>query len=121
MSKKKKSKKKDRIFDIFKPMLKSKKGYSTGFAWIFGLVTLFGLGVLYVIFTQVFDVYLVPVIKSQVNNSYSNIDPATVAEVNNNIDTYMSYFHLLPYILFFVVVIYMVLVAVRKEREGEFG
>jgi len=99
---------------------KNKKGYSTGFAWIFGLVTLFGLGILYVVFNQVFLGYLVPTIKMQVNSSYPPIDAATQLEINSGIDKYMSFFHILPFVLFFVVIIYMIVVAIRKEREGEF-
>lgn len=97
----------------------NKKG-STGFAWIFALVTLFGLGVLYIIFSQVFNAYLVPTIKSQVNSSYPPIDPATQAEINSGIDKYMSFFNIMPFVLFIVVIIYMIVVAVRKERESEF-
>lgn len=101
-------------------VLRNKRGYSTGFAWIFGLVTLFGLGVLYVVFNHVLTDQLVPVIKAQVNASYNPVDPATQAEVNAGIDRYMTYFHILPFVLFFVVIIYMVVVAIRKERESEF-
>jgi hypothetical protein len=103
-------------------MLRSRRGEGTGFAWIYGLVTLFGLGILYVVFNQVLTIQLVPIIKAQVNNSYSvtPIDPATIAEVNAGIDKYMTYFHILPFVLFFVVIIYMVIVAIRKERESEF-
>jgi hypothetical protein len=107
-----------KMFKIFKKFKKNRKGYSTGFAWIFGLVTLFGLGILYIVFNQVFLGYLVPTIKGQVNNSA--ILPATQLEINAGIDKYMAFFHILPFVLFFVVIIYMIVVAIRKEREGEF-
>lgn len=100
-------------------MINNKKA-STGFAWIFALVTLFGLGVLYIIFSQVFNAYLVPIIKSQVNSTYPPIDLATQAEINSGIDKYMAFFNVMPFILFIVVVIYMLVVSVRKERESEF-
>lgn len=93
----------------------SKKGYSTGFSWIFGLVSLFGLGVMYITFNYVFTAHLVPVMKAQANAS--NVDAATVAEINAGIDRYMMYFHALPYILFFIVVIFMFLASVRKEQN----
>lgn len=102
-------------------LLTNRKGYSVGFAWIFGLVTLFGLGILYIIFNQVFVAYLVPAIKGQMNNSYAPIDAATQQEVNDGIDKYMTFFHIMPFVLFFVVIIYMIVVAVRKEREGDYG
>lgn len=98
-----------------------KKGYSTGFTWVFGIVTLFGIGLLYIVFNQVFVAYLVPTIKEQVNSTYNNIPLDTQTEINGNIDKYMAYFHTLPFVLFFIVIIYMILAAVRKEREGEFG
>lgn len=99
-------------------MLTNKKGYSTGFAWVFALVTLFGLGILYIVFNQVFTVYLVPTIKNQVNNTAS-IDAATQATVYAGIDKYMTFFNIMPFVLFFVVIIYMIVVAIRREREGE--
>jgi len=97
------------------------KGYSTGFAWIFGLVSLFGLGILYIVFNQVFSVYLVPTVKGMVNNSVISpgITEETIITVNSGIDKYMAFFHMLPFIIFFTVIIYMVIVAIRKEREGE--
>lgn len=101
-------------------MLLLRNGYSTGFTWVFGLITVFGLGILYIVFNQVFEAHLVPTIKDMVNASFVNIPPATVNEINANIDKYMSFFHVMPYILFFTVIIYMVIAAIRKEREGEF-
>ena len=103
-------------------LFKSKKGYSTGFTWVFGIITLFGLGLLYIVFNQVFVAHLVPTIKEQVNQTGVNaIDLATQGEINANIDKYMDFFHTLPFVLFFIVVIYMLLAAIRKERESEFG
>jgi hypothetical protein len=98
----------------------NKKGYSPGFAWIFGLLTLFGLGLMYITFNQVFVGHLVPQIKNYANSTAANIAPADVTTIFAGIDKYMTYFHLLPFILFFTVVIYMVVVAFRKERESEF-
>lgn len=95
----------------------NKKAYSTGFTWIFGLVTIFGLGLLYITFDQVFRAHLVPTIKNMVNSSVSGIDTATKNTIFNNIDKYMHFWDLMPFILFFVVVIYMIIAAIRKERE----
>lgn len=100
----------------------NRRGYSTGFAWIFALVSLFGLGILYIVFNQVFQSYLVPVITDQVNQSFisGSIDAGTLSSVLGGIDKYMAFFHAMPFILFFVIVIYMIVVAVRKETESEF-
>jgi len=100
----------------------NKKGYSTGFAWVFGLVTIFGLGIMYIVFNQVFVAHLVPIIKTQANNTYlaGGIDAASLSEINGGIDKYMDFFHAMPYILFFIVVIYMIVASIRKERESEY-
>jgi len=98
----------------------NRRGYSTGFTWVFGLVTVFGLGLLYIVFSQVFSAHLVPTIKEQVNASYLDIPPATVVEINSNIDKYMDFFNAMPFVLFGVVVIYMIVAAIRKERESEY-
>jgi len=100
-----------------------KKGYSTGFTWIFGLVTLFGLGILYITFAQVFDAHLVPTIKDLTDNTTSmgaNIPTETSIQIHANIDKYMDFFHTLPFILFFIVVIYMLIAAWRQEKESQY-
>lgn len=114
--------KKTRRMFWLKKMLLLKGSYSTGFSWIFGLVSIFGLGLLYIVFSQVFTANLVPTVKDMVNSSTisPNIDNATRAEINAGIDKYMDFFNAMPYILFFVVIIYMIVAAVRKERESEF-
>ena len=99
-----------------------KKGQSAGYAWIYGLVTLFGLGLLYIVFSQVFSAHIVPIIKNQANQSYigGGIDLATLGEVNAGIDKYMSFFNILPFILFFVVIIYMIVASIRQERDSQY-
>lgn len=96
-----------------------KKGYSVGFTWIFGLVTIFGLGVLYIVFSQVFEAHLVPTIQGMVNSS--TIDPTTQATINAGIGKYMKFFHLMPYVLIFVVIIYMLVAAFRKEGVDQYS
>jgi type II secretory pathway component PulF len=96
----------------------NKKGYSTGMTWIFGLVSIFGIGVLYIVFNQVFLAHLVPTMKNIVEES--TIETATKTEIYYNYDKFMAYFQMLPFILFFVIVVYMVIASFRKESEGEF-
>lgn len=101
----------------------NKKGYSTGFTWVFGLVTLFGLGILYITFAQVFDAHLVPTIKDLTDNTTmigSTIPGETSTKIHGNIDKYMDFFHILPFVLFFIVIIYMILAAIRKEQEAQY-
>ena len=75
---------------------------------------------MYIVFSQVFNVHLVPIIKDQINNSYFDVDNATIAATNAGIDKYIAYFNILPFLLFFLVIFYMIIAAVRKERESEF-
>lgn len=98
-----------------------KKGYSTGFTWIFGLVSLFGLGLLYIVFGQVFDAHLVPTIKDMTSpdSFIGDIDAETSATIHSNIDRYMLFFNSLPFILFGLVIFYMFLAAWRKEGDGQ--
>lgn len=99
------------------------KAYSIGFTWVFGLVTLFGIGILYITFTQVFDAHLVPTIKDLTDNSTtigSNIDNETSSLIHGNIDKYMTFWHLLPGVLFFVVVIYMIIASMKKEPGSSY-
>jgi len=100
----------------------NKKGYSTGFTWVYGLIILFGLGIMYIVFNQVFVAHLVPTVKGIANDTMisGDIDNATLTEINSGIDKYMTFFHTLPFILFFIVVIYMIIAAIRKERESEY-
>ena len=101
---------------LLNKLLKSKVGYSVGFTWVFGLVTIFGLGVLYIIFSQVFGAHLVPVITNYVNN-VSTIDNATKVEIIANITKYMDLWNIIPFVLILVVIIYMIIAAIRKEGE----
>ena len=101
--------------------MKNKKGYSVGFTWVFGLVMLFGLGILYIVFAQVFDAHLVPVIKDLTDNTTTigaEIDTATSTLIHANIDKYMDYFHSLPFILFIMVLVYMLIAAWLKEGDS---
>lgn len=98
-----------------------KRGFSIGFTWVFGLVTLFGLGILYITFNQVFEGHLVPTIKDMTNSSTTlgaNIPVETSQDIHDNIDRYMNFFHLMPFILFLLVIIYMFIAALQKERTG---
>jgi len=97
----------------------NKKGYSTGFAFVFGIVLIFGMGLMYVIFNQVFLDTIVPTAKNMVNGTTASFDilPATQTEINSNIDKYMSYWKIVPFILMFTVILYMVITAIRRKDE----
>ena len=88
---------------------------STGFGWIYGLVSIFGLGVLYVVFSQVFNAHLVPIIVDNINGS-AIIDAATKLQTIAGIEKYMAYFNIMPFVLIVVIIIWMFVLAIRKER-----
>lgn len=92
------------------------KAQSVGFGWIYAIVTLFGLGVLYIVFSNVFSAYLVPTIFNMTNQS-TTIDNATKAEVIGNINQYLMYWNALPYVIILCVVIFMIVLALRKEQQ----
>lgn len=110
----------DGVVIMLKKIKKNKKAYSIGWTWIYSLVTLFGIGLLYIVFNQVFTAHLVPVIKTQVNSTSAGISTETQAEINGEIDKYMDFFHAMPYILFGVVVIYMIVASFIKEKSDEY-
>jgi hypothetical protein len=96
-------------------LIKNKRGYSMAMTLIYGLVSLFGIGILYIVFNQVFTAHLLPTMVEQVNTS--NIDAATKAEIFVAYNKWMIFFNLLPFILFFTVVIYMLLSSWRREQQ----
>lgn len=100
-------------------MFNNKKGYSTGFTWVFALVSMFGLGILFIVFNQVFLAYLNPTIIDMVNNT-ADIPQETKDEIYEGIDKYMTFWAMLPFILFFTIIIYMVVAAIRREGEERY-
>jgi ABC-type branched-subunit amino acid transport system permease subunit len=99
----------------------NKSGASVGYAWIFSLVSLFGLGVMFIVFDQVFVAHLIPVMKNMINGTGGAtvvpIDNATITQIYTAYDKYMVYWHALPFILFFVIVVYMITVSIRREKD----
>lgn len=98
----------------------NRKAQSTGFAWVYGLIMLFALGVMFIVFDEVFLGHLVPIMKNQANSTqiYNLDGGATTNEIITGIDKYMDFFHALPYILFFIIVLFMIVAAIRKEGES---
>lgn len=94
------------------------KGQSVGFSWIFALVMLFGLGILFIVFNQVLNAELYPVIDDILNQS--DINSSTQSEIRLQINKYLDFFDSLPFIMFIVIVVYMVVVAIRREGESRF-
>ena len=88
--------------------------------WIYGLTSLFGIGVIFIIFQQVFKVYLIPSLTTSLNAT-AGVLPATQADILAQYAKYMVFFDLMPYILFLAIVVYMILASMRREAEGGYG
>lgn len=101
-------------------MFKNKKAQTggPGYAWIYGLVMLFGIGILYVIFNQVFLAHLLPVLTQTATDTITDV--ALRQEVLANQNKFMTYWNFLPYVLFAVIVIYMIVRAFQKEGQSEY-
>lgn len=95
------------------------KGQSTGFALIIGLIMLFLLGIGFVVFDQVLEVHITPVSENLLNNS-PYLNDTEVNDIKADNDKYMSFWASMPFILVFLVIIYMVVTSFRKgdERYG---
>lgn len=96
----------------------NKKGQGIAYVWVYSIITLFTLGVIFIVFDQVFVAHLNPAIINNVNNTIG-IPDDTKSEIFSFIDRYMTFWHVLPIILFLVIVVYMFVVVIRKERMDE--
>jgi len=97
-------------------MKMDKKG--SAYTLVYGLAFLAALGILYTIFLYVFEGQLVPTIEVTVNRTIT--DATLRAEVMSGVNQYVTYFKIMPYVLFFVVVIYMLASALYKSTGGQY-
>jgi len=95
---------------------------NTSNAWIYGLITIFGLGITYIIVTEVAVIGVVfPIFTNMVNGSIGGmvpIDAGTQTIILNNYSQIKTFLRALPFIIFFVTIIYMLVVSIRKEGES---
>lgn len=91
-----------------KQFISDKKG-GVGKEWIFTLAFIFALTLLYLIFNMVYQVHLTPIILDNLPDTEVGI------EAENGILFYMGLFKYAPFILFGVVLIYMFMLAIKKE------
>ena len=84
-------------------------------SWIYGIVSFFNIGIAYLIFNPIINVYLVPILKNHIE--HSNIDASTQALILSRYVQYSSFFNLLPFILLFGIVVFMIIVSIRTEAD----
>lgn len=95
----------------------NKKGYSTGMAWVYGIVSMFGLGVIYMAGTQMaLTAYLKPVLENYITE-VSTIPMETQTTILANYDQIFKMLNYLPFVLFFIIIVFLFVVGFRKEEE----
>ena len=94
-----------------------KAQYSSGFAWIVLLILLFGTGLIYIIFNQVITNDLYPVAVDFINTSaYTN--ESQKDEGLSSVNKYMVFFGVVPFLIFFVLIVFAIATGIRKEARG---
>ena len=86
----------------------NKKG-GAGKEWIFALSIIFALSVLYILFNVVFNYHLAPV--------FIELMPDTDAgnQGIEGIQQYLIYWKFIPYLILASIIIYMIILTVKKE------
>lgn len=89
-------------------LIKNKKG-GAGREWAFALSIIFGIGILYMIFNTVFNYHLAPTFIDLMPDTETGDAGA------KGINQYLSYWKFIPYLVIGGVIIYMFILAVKKE------
>jgi len=97
-----------------------KKAQTTGFAFIIGIIFLFALGLGYVVFNQVMTVHIEPVSDGLINNS-PYLNSTQVSELQGQNDKYMAFWNSMPFIILFLIVLYLIVNGFRKGDENKYG
>jgi len=89
--------------------------------WIYIMVSLFGLGILFMIFNLTFSAYLIPSLTEGVQSDYGSghIDNSTQDLILGKYEQIRSFFRLMPFILFVIGVIFAILLIIKRERQSE--
>ena len=93
-----------------------KKGYSIGFAWIVAIIALFAIGLLYIVFDQVMLVHIEPISRGLINQS-TYLNATEYAASNAYLDKGMIFWDTVKYFMFFLIVLYLILVAIRGGKD----
>jgi len=93
----------------------NKKGEGTAFGWILGIITLLVVGIIYIIFNQAISNYIQPAFDGI--RDASPINASHKADIANQEGYYMAWWNFLPFIVFFLVLLWMIINAVRRNRE----
>jgi len=93
-----------------------------GRAQIYGLVSLFAIFVLHVMSSLIFNAYLLPEFTNVISGDIGlDVPIDTQGAVFAGFDQIMFMINTLPYVLYFVIIIWMFVSAIRKEPESQYG
>ena len=92
-----------------------KKGEGVAFSWILGIVTLLIMAIAFIILNQAMSNYVKPALDGYKNLTITNT--TLLAEINAEENKYMAYWGIIPFVILIVVVIWMLLNAIKKNKE----
>ena len=102
----------------------NKRGEGTAFSWILALLTLFAIGLLYIIFNQAIQSQIQPTMDTIKNGITINgipLNATQLAEINTEEIKYMRYWAILPLAVFIIVIIWLILNVVKKSRDDMYA
>lgn len=88
----------------------------TAKGWIYSLATLFGLGILYI---TIVEFAIAGHLKPALEGTLSGLAIAPL--IISKYDHILVMLRVMPFVIFFCVVIYMLVLAIRKEGESQYG
>jgi len=89
----------------------NKKGIA--FEWLYALIFLFALGISFIIFDNVLQDSVYPLVNNLIPDSFSGKED--IITMNNE---WMSYWLLMPIIIFFTVIIYILVQGIGSRNEN---
>jgi hypothetical protein len=92
-----------------------RKAYSTGFGWLFGLILLFGIGMLYIVFNQTIIGHLTPAINEQAATTLNSSQYDTMITNNNK---FLSYWAIVPIVMLILITIFIFVNSLAPGNDG---
>ena len=89
-----------------------------GFIWLYGLIVLFAIGIIELVIFPAIENYYVPNMITVGNATLSAEDFATYQV---QIASTMTMIHIVPYVIMFSILIYMIVAAFKKDPYEQYG
>ena len=95
---------------------------SVGQVVVFSLISLFAIGILHFFMLEVATIAnLEPILRQTIIDSPIQLDPATQQEIFDNYDRIIGFLRLMPFVLYFIIIAFMVIRIFRRERVEEYA